>query len=257
MGQPENDDAVSRAMRVLDLVSSRRDLTSARQIGALLDLPKSSVYRIIQSLQQAGALQYDSGTGALRLGPRITRIGVQALDGLDIRQKARRFLEGLVGETGETTSLSVRFGDTRTYVDVVESPNILSVRPPIGRPLPLLVGAPGRALSFPLSDDEIEELLGRTALYSYTTNTPVSAEEVWAGIREARGSGFAVARDEVISGLATISAPVVTADGEVVGAISIAGPSSRLSFDALVGFAEPLQAATAALADDLSGRAFS
>lgn len=250
-------DAVARTIGVLDLVSSRSDLTSARQIAGELGLPKSSAYRIVQSLQQTGAIEYDAESGSFRLGPSIARIGIQALGGLGVRQLARRFLEDLVQSTNETASLSVRFGDTRTYVDVVESPNILSARPPIGRPLPLLVGAPGRALSFPLADEEILGLLKRTALYSYTTNTPVSPEEVWEGIEEARARGYAVARDEVISGLATISAPVFAEDGTVAAAISVAGPSTRLSAEQLTDLAEPLWAATKAMAAELTDRSFS
>ena len=255
--QPGADNAVARTIGVLDLISSRRDLTSARQIAGELGLPKSSAYRILQSLQQTGAIEYEAESGSFRLGPSIARIGIQALGGLGVRQLARRFLEDLVDSTNETASLSVRFGDTRTYVDVVESPNILSARPPIGRPLPLLVGAPGRALSFPLADEEIHELLERTSLSSYTTNTPVSPEEVWEGIEEARARGYAVARDEVISGLATISAPVLADDESVAGAISVAGPSTRLSAEQLTDLAEPLWAATKAMAAELSDRSFS
>ena len=257
VGHDAADDAVSRTMAVLDLISCRSDLTSARQLASELGVPKSSVYRIVQSLQRAGAIAYDSESGSFRLGPSIARIGIQALGGLGVRQLARRFLEELARSTGETTSLSVRFGDTRAYVDVIESPNILSARPPIGRPLPLLVGAPGRALSFLLPDEEIRELLKRTSLYSYTTNTPVSIEEVWQGIEEARARGHAIARDEVISGLATISAPVVGDDGSVAAAISVAGPSTRLSSEQLTDLAEPLWGATQAMAAELSNRNFS
>lgn len=218
--------AVRRAVEVLELLSERSELTSIRAIAGATGLPKSSVARIVDTLVDTGMIEKDRHT--FTLGPRLRRLGIRALDGMDVRAAARSSMAELSRVTGETVSLNVRFGEIRMYVEQVESSHMLRAKGEIGRPYPLLVGAPGRALIYPLGDNEIEGLLDRAELHQYTANTPVARETVWAAIRDARDLDAAIARDEVISGLATIAVPVTDRSGAVVAALGVTGPSSRV-----------------------------
>lgn len=225
-------EAVRRAVEIMQLVANRDDLTSMRAVAAAAGFPKSSVARILETLVETGMLQ--NGNGAYSLGTRLRRLGIRALDGMDVRAAARTAMEDLAHRTGETVSLNVRFGEVRMYVEQVESQHMLRAKGEIGRPYPLLVGAPGRALIYPLPDDEIEALLDRAELQSYTENTPVTRDGVWAAIREARQRDAAMARDEVISGLATVAVPIMDLQGGVIAALGVTGPSSRVDHEQLV-----------------------
>lgn len=237
--------AVSRAIELIELIAERDDLTSARSVAAAAGLPNSSVARILSTLTDTGMLV--TAEGRYQLGPRLRRLGISALDRMDVRVVCRSVLADLAAQTQETVSLNVRFGDVRRYVEQIESPQMLRARAEIGRPYPLLVGAPGRALIYPLADDEIDALLGRAELHRYTAKTPVTRDTVWVAIREARRVDAAVARDEVIPGLATVAVPVRDRDGEVVAALGIAGPTARLDEDQLLALRPVLHKASAEL----------
>lgn len=245
--------AVERAVLIMELVAQRQDLASVRAIAGLTGFPKSSVARILDVLTHTGMLE--TGGGAYRLGPRLRRLGITALDGMDVRATARSLMEELSRATGETVSLNVRFGEIRMYVEQVESPHMLRAKGEIGRAYPLLVGAPGRALIYPLDDDEIESLLDHAELRSYTPNTPVTRGEVWAAIHHARELDAAIARDEVISGLATVAVPVFDGSGGVAAALGVTGPSSRVDEEDLLELRPLVRRAAAELSAALGSQA--
>lgn len=232
MTEEPSPGAVRRAIEILELIAERETFRSLRAIAAATGLPKSSVARIMNTLEETEMVANERGLYVV--GPRFRRLGIRALDGLDVRVLARSTMAELARATGETVSLNVRFGDIRMYVEQVESQNMLLAKGEIGRPYPLLVGAPGRALIYPLDDASVNDLLKHSKLEKYTINTPITAETVWAAIRQARELGAAIARDEVIPGLATVAVPVMDDRGSVVAALGVTGPSSRISDEALL-----------------------
>lgn len=245
--------AVERAVLIMELIAQRQDLASVRAIAGLTGFPKSSVARIVGVLADLGMLEI--GDSNYRLGPRLRRLGITALDGMDVRATARSLMEELSRTTGETVSLNVRFGDIRMYVEQVESHHMLRAKGEIGRAYPLLVGAPGRALIYPLKDEEIESLLDHAELRAYTPNTPATRDEVWAAIHHARDSDAAIARDEVISGLATVAVPVLDGSGGVAAALGVTGPSSRVDEEHLLELRPLVRRAAAEFSGALGSQA--
>lgn len=219
--------SVGRAIEVLQVIARHPDSLGVRDLARLLELPRSTVHRILQTLESSGAVLNVSENRLYRLGPTVVELGFLFVEKLDIRAKARPHMMGLRDLSGETVGLTVRLGDTRAYVELLESDYELRAKPRLGFPYPLYSGAPGRVILAFLPDDEIDRILGRVELVIHTVHTPGSPEAVWQKIRQTRAEGVAHAFEETMHGLNTIAAPVFDHRNEPIGSMSISGPLSR------------------------------
>lgn len=156
-------------------------------------LPRATAHRLAVALEAHGLVRRDR-EGRFALGTRLVALGRQAAQAVPLTDAAREALEALRDETGESVQLYVREGDRRVCVAALESPHGLRTIVPAGAVLPLGVGSAGRLLG----DDPRE----RARPWIETV-----------GEREA--------------GVASVSAPVRDADGEVVAAVSVSGPIER------------------------------
>jgi DNA-binding IclR family transcriptional regulator len=192
-----------------------------------LVLPKAVVHRIVKVLATDGFLAFDEQTKRYRLGPRALTVGLAALFQLDVPVVARPYLDRLVGQTGETATLSVRQGWSRVYVDQVLSPQEVRMSVTLGRPYPLHAGSSSKAILSALPDQEIDEYLRHHDLEPITGATLTTPEALREQIARIRELGYAVSAGERQAGAGSVAAPVLRADGSVFGSISLCGPASR------------------------------
>lgn len=243
--------AVTKAIALLSRISEAgASGVGVRALAREAGMPTSTVHRILHTLAASGVIR-KSGSDTYIVGAALQRIGLSALNNLDIRNLAWPYINELQRATGETASLSVRTGASRCYVLQLESAFELKAKAPLGKPYPLLAGAPGVALLFPNSDAEIAELIRENPQEKLAPNTPVSPEQIWKRVRAAREGGYAGANQEVISGVSTIAAPVYSGVGEVAGALSVSAPLSRMDIEGLRRFAPLLLEATTNLSNSL------
>jgi IclR family acetate operon transcriptional repressor len=191
----------------------------AREIGS----NKQAVFRLAKTLAAFQFVATDQRNGKLRLGIGLSRLADAARSELDLREIALPELTKLRDQTGETACLHVMFGHQRMCIAQVESQDELRWVADVGRPFPLS-GAPGRVfLAFLPERDRV-----RLATASTTKSHDWESE-----IAKVRRDGYAMARNETVSGVSSISAPIVDASRHIVAAVTIIGPSQRLSADRL------------------------
>jgi len=199
---------LDRAVEVLDAVEggARSFTTIAEATG----LTKPTAHRMIAALQAHGFLMHVEGVG-YALGPRLLNLQTTALRELPLRQLARSALERLARTTGESTQLYVRHGDRRICVDAVESDNELRTIVQVGASLPLGRGSAGKVFLAwgPPSDEALED--------------------VHQSIATTRRRGWADSYGEREAGVASVSAPIFGPDNQLLAAISVSGPRSRLA----------------------------
>jgi DNA-binding IclR family transcriptional regulator len=136
--------AVERAVDLLFCLARAEEAAGVTELAVQLELHKTTVFRLLQAL--AGKeLVTRTGDGRYALTSRVLSLGVRFLP-QHLKEIARPHLERLRDVSGETTTLSVRIGDERVFLDVVPSRQEVKMVPEMGRPIPLFRGASGKVL---------------------------------------------------------------------------------------------------------------
>jgi IclR family transcriptional regulator, acetate operon repressor len=225
MAPQSGTQAVDRAAALLVAVV---DAPTAVTFGGLVDavdLPKSTASRLLGALERQGLVDRDRD-GAFLPGRVLTAYARRARSTDQLVATARPYLETLAHLTGETVNLAVPGGVAVEQVDQVDSRFLLGATNWVGREVPYHCSALGKVF---LAHGVARLPAGR--LEQRTSRTITTRAALAADLAEARRRGWAVADEELESGLVAIAAPVVDGGGRVVGALSVSGPTVRLTPD--------------------------
>jgi DNA-binding IclR family transcriptional regulator len=217
-----------RALSVIGILAQRAPQTlGVSTIARELELPKAVAHRILKELVGAGFLGFDADSKQYRLGTGALTVGLAALRSLDVPQIARPHLERLVRQTGETSTLSVRQGWTRVYIDQVLSPHEIRMSVALGTRHLLHAGSSSKAILAALPDNEIGDYLDHHDLTQLTSSTITTLDTLWEEIARIRERGYAVSLGERQAGAGSVAAAVRGAGALVWGSISLCGPRDR------------------------------
>ncbi len=223
---PQGAQAALRAIRLLKLFTAEAPELQLAEISSLSSLNKTTTHRLLQALLSEELLDRNPGSGAYRLGPGMMALGVQALSSNDLRLRARPLLKRLAEETGETATLEVPIDDTMLILDEVTSKRFLGASGNVGTRWPIHATSTGKALI--AFDQSGSARLGPELTY-LTSNTITQFDKLEKELGDIRRRGFAEVVDELEEGLSGVAAVVRGGMGEVLGALSICGPSQRMS----------------------------
>lgn len=212
---------VVRSMEIVNLFINHAKL-SFNEIIELSGIPKTSVYRMLQSLEEMGLLDKDE-QGKYSLGILFLRFGHLVSERIDIRQVALSTMEKLHKEFGEAINLVIRDGDEAIYIEKLESISPVRLYTTIGRRSPLYAGACPRSILSFLSAVEREEYLKKVDLKAYAKGTIVDINKLRATISEARNVGYTISYSELEDFTAAIAVPIFNHTGEAIAGLSIAG----------------------------------
>lgn len=215
------DTSFARGLRLLLTVADRGEIR-ADELGALLDMPLSTVYRYLRTLGEFGFI--DRNGGQFRLGPRLLIGTGSNVSSEDLIRVADAPLRMLVEETGETAVVVRRIGLSSVCLHQVESDEALRVTLDRGGMSPLYAGALGRLLLAFAPPDVLDEVLAQD-LERITPNTPTE-DALRASLGHIVMTGTATSQSELIEGSVTLAAPIFREDG-IVGAIGLLGPVFR------------------------------
>lgn len=238
--------SADRALAILGAFGPERPLLRVSELAAELGLHKSTVSRLFAILHARGLVRREGDRFAP--GPELARLGVLAVTSLPLAQAAREPLARLAEETGETVNLAIRRDGEAINLFQVQTAHFVGMIDWTGRGTPLHATANGKAL-LAFGD---EPLPGRLTAITERTLTDRAALE--AELERARRAGYAVAVEELELGLHAVAAPVFDAAGACVAAVSVSGPSFRLSLDGLQTVAGPCRATAAEISAALGYR---
>ncbi|HKB27737.1 MAG TPA: IclR family transcriptional regulator [Candidatus Limnocylindrales bacterium] len=189
-------------------------------------LPKSTVARMLSALALEGAVEQIPGDTRYRLGPRLGSLAAGVRPTRRLVAIAHPYLVELANRAGEATGLSVPEGPTMHYVDQVESPNPVQVRDWTGTRIPMHAVSSGQVFLAHFPPPALSRFLA-APLERFTGNTIIDASGLLARLRDVRREGYSWVREEYATGINSVAAPVADANGEVVAAVHIHGPSYR------------------------------
>lgn len=211
--------------RGLDIIEWAAVGGTIQELCTALGLSRSAAYRIVGQLRDRGWL---SGETNIRLGPAVIRLGLQALEGLDLFEVAPHHLRELVQATEETAFIAVFDDDQMSYVMQQVGPQVVKVVSKLGSRAPLHASGLGKAYLSALPEAEADAIIGRIALTGFTPTTLTTSGALRAELGRIRASGWALDDSEREPGVRCIAAPVLGAGGAPVAAISVAGPRDRI-----------------------------
>jgi DNA-binding IclR family transcriptional regulator len=208
-------------MDMLDLLQRRQGGATIKDIASSLSLPRSSVYRVLNTLEHHGVVRRSGGT-AYMLGPRLIALAAQATDGghYDLVELGRPHLERLTDSTNEASKISVHGEDGVLVVATAHALHEygLSINP--GRFLPYHAGAAGKMLMAHLEPGRLDQIL-RHPLHAYTPRTPVTPAALRAELALIRQRGWSSDAGEYSSLVNAFAAPIRDPNGRVVAAVSM------------------------------------
>ena len=223
MSTPTGTQAVDRAAELLVRVVEADGPVSFGAISEATGLPKSTTSRLLGALERHALLERDRD-GALRPGTVLTRYARRSSATDQLVATARPVLEDLGRSTRETVNLAVPGASAVEQIDQVDSTYLLGATNWVGLDVPFHCSALGKVF---LAHRVVTLPPGR--LEQRTDRTVTSRDKLAAELDEVRRRGYAVADQELEPGLVAIAAPVRDGSGLVVAALSVSGPSVRLT----------------------------
>jgi len=220
---------IDRAAQILDCFGFDHQELSVSEIGAKTGLHRSTAHRILMALEYNDLIKQNPSTGKYHLGIKLFKLGHQAVSQLNLREICRPFLSRLMNDTKETIHLAVLDDDQVLYLDKVEGPHALRMPSRVGRHIPTYCTSLGKAMLSCLDDQEVKSILRTQTFTHHTANTVKNINQLLADLRSVRKRGYAVDNEEIEIGLRCVVAPLRDYTGGMVGAISVAAPSARLS----------------------------
>ncbi|WP_156322222.1 IclR family transcriptional regulator [Winslowiella iniecta] len=216
---------IARAAKILNALGEQSNGMSLGEIAQAVDLPRSTVQRIVAALDSVQMVRIQ-GAGGVRLGPALLRLlsGVHT----DVVEIAKPYLQTLCDATGETVSLSRASGTQLAILHYVVADRELRVVPRIGLNLPLYSTSGGRALLALEGDDDARTLVGE-AYRAITQNTIKTLPELLAHLKEVRHTGVSYDRGETLEGISTMAVAIDTVLGRF--SISLLVPCARFQLN--------------------------
>lgn len=233
---------------VLDSFSASQPELGVREVARLTNLSPSTAGRLMADLKDAGILQQNPATRAYSLGSKILVWAGVYTSTLDLRTAALPYMEDLRQKTGETISLYLLDGMERLCIERMESHHTVRMVPRLGKRLPLHAGSGGKAMLAFLTEAQIESVLTQGNLTAFTSATMVNPQMLRDELEKVRRKGYAISMGEWLTDASGVAAPIFGRTGSVIGAVSISGPTSRLTPDRIEEYTDALLQA----ADDIS-----
>jgi DNA-binding IclR family transcriptional regulator len=225
--------SVQRALDILSLLSEERPVVSIRDIVESTGLAKTTVIRLVQTLEQNGLL-WAAPNGYLA-GPGLWRWAHLARSSWELPPETKKLMRDLGARRRETVNLYMLRDIYRVCVAQQESSQPLRHVVHVGDELPLWAGASSKVLL----RDAPESLLQRIALSSPYGEGHVKRLQEW--IQDTAHQGWAVSHGEREDGLSAVAVPVLGRSGRVVAALSLSGPTVRFRDDVVEQFAGDLR----------------
>lgn len=203
----------------------------ASKVAHQLGIHRSRAFRILKTLERRGYVEADPQNQGYQLGLKFLEIGEEVRERLDLRRVAEPVQMDLAQKTGDAAHLLVLYGHSAVCINLCQGDHMLQVAAPVGKPLPLHIGASPKILLAHLPDQERERIIQEIELTPFTPNTITDRDELRRCLEQIRTQGYAVDEEDFEMGVYAIGAPVRDHSRRVVAGITITVPESRYSLE--------------------------
>ncbi|PHQ40193.1 transcriptional regulator [Halorubrum persicum] len=222
-------DTVRTAETLFDVVQrlTENDGATLAELAEELDYAKSTVHRHLQTLEQLGyVVQRDDG---YHVGLRFLEVGVTARSSFRGYDLVRQKVEEIAEATGERAQFFVEEHGKAVYLARAAGDQAVRTDPGLGSRIPLYAASAGKAILAELPEPELFDMLERMSFEPVTDHTITDPDELRAEIEAGRERGYFFNREESLRGTHAVGVAICGPDGEVIGGLSVTGPSHRLT----------------------------
>ncbi|OGL60399.1 MAG: hypothetical protein A3I72_12495 [Candidatus Tectomicrobia bacterium RIFCSPLOWO2_02_FULL_70_19] len=219
--------SLQKTARILGILMESKAPVGVNEFARLLKMPKSTVSRFMATMESLGMVRRDPENGRFFLGFRLFELGCKAVEDLGLRKAAVPLMESLRDRINESVVLTVLEDIHITYLDTIESRQAIVARTHVGGTAPAYCVSSGKAM-LAHHPERIEKVVAQ-GLRPYTPLTLTEPERLRRECEKAREQGYALNKGEFREGVTGVGAPIFSASGAVVGAISTSTPAARMN----------------------------
>jgi IclR family KDG regulon transcriptional repressor len=220
--------SVTHAIDVLEAFKGERDELGVTELSSSLGLPKNNVFRLLATLELRGYIEQNKATGNYRLGIKTFELGQIFCGRMGLIKQSHAVLEQLEKRCNESTYLGIIQDGMVVYVDMVETSHSVRIVPRLGKRAPAYCTAVGKTQMAYESQDEVERILDKLGLKTFTKNTIIDKHQLMEHLKQVAQQGYAIDNEELDEEVICVGAPVRDYTGQVIAGISISGPIQRM-----------------------------
>ncbi len=220
------DKTLLKGLAVLEALVLSEKPCGVTKLALQLDMSKSNVHRLLQTLVSSGFVKQNAATEHYELTLKLWEFGSKVMSRIDLKRVAWPHLELLSTQTSETIHLSILDGREVIYVDKIDGSLPIRSYTEIGGRAPAYCVATGKALLAYQPDEVIDRLA--THLHPFTSKAVTDIEELRKELARVRKLGYAINRGEWRESVGGIAAPIVNGSGAAIAAVGVSGPTQRL-----------------------------
>jgi IclR family acetate operon transcriptional repressor len=239
---------ILRGLIVLEKVVEAQRPVAATELIATLELPKPTVNRILQQLEEQGMLQRDPVSRRYLPGVRTRELALGVMSNAALGAPRHAILKALSEEVGETCNCSMLDGDHAVYFDRVEANWPFRVQLPVGSRLPLHCTASGKLFLAYMEPRQRRRLLGAAPLKRFTDRTTTDIDRLSEELRRVHKDGIGIDNEEFMDGMAAVAVPVFNPANAICFTVAVHAPTVRKPLAALRQYVPALRKAAAAMA---------
>tara|TARA_R110001599_G_scaffold62921_3_gene175212 strand:+ start:21342 stop:22127 length:786 start_codon:yes stop_codon:yes gene_type:complete len=221
--------SIIKVLRVLQTIPQMDKGATAKRIQEAMDLPRPTIYRLLNTLEQEGFVERNPVNGEYVLGTQLIFLSQRAVLQHPLQERVRATLRAIGETTGETVHLGIPYGTHMTFVDKIESSKSVRMASYIGMPVPMHSTSVGKAYLAALDDATREQYLPRLTLSKITSRTLNTLEALREELARTQLRGYAIDDEENESGIVCFAQAIHGVDGQIAGAISVSTPRYRLT----------------------------
>ncbi|OGO61560.1 MAG: hypothetical protein A2032_01255 [Chloroflexi bacterium RBG_19FT_COMBO_49_13] len=225
--------AVERALDVLLCFTKRTPELTMTQIAEQVGIHKSTVHRLLATLENKRFVQRDQDTGIYRLGIRILQMAYLTLEHNDLRRVSTPFMRHLCEQYEENIHLAVLDDIDVVFVNIFEGSRRVKLAAAIGQRLPAFATASGKAILGFMPEGIVQRILDRGML-QYTPYTLHTKDVILGDLKTVSELGFAISEQEYEEQINAVAAPIFDLEDQPIASIAVAGPAYRLTRERMI-----------------------
>lgn len=221
--------SVDRTLTILEALSDYSDGIGITEISELVNLHKSTVYRLLSTLIYKGYVVQEEESKKYKITLKLFELGSKKVDKLDLVKISKPYAKMLMERVNEVVHLIIREETDIVYIDKVETNNTISMASRIGKRNKMYCTATGKAMLAFLPDEEVLKVWNSSKIVKLTKNTITDFIVFKKELQKINVSGYAIDDEENEIGVKCVGVPIFNMSGNVVGAISVSGPITRIT----------------------------
>jgi IclR family acetate operon transcriptional repressor len=221
--------SLTRGLSILEALADAEGGLTLTDLAHRVELPASTAHRLLATLEKMGYVYQAGDLGLWYVGLQAFTVGSTFLANRDFVAQSHSYMRRLMEQSGETANLAILDGTEAVFIAQVQCHEMMRTLVKLGSRVPLHASGVGKAIFAALPDEQIDAILKVLGLPRITENTIVVPETMWAALRVIRQRGYSFDDEEHARSTRCVGAAIYDEHAEPLGAISIAGPSTRLA----------------------------